>query len=43
MTKPKITGFPQSTFVWTARAALNLKGVDYDFEAISPPSQVSAR
>ncbi|PRQ05561.1 glutathione S-transferase family protein [Enhygromyxa salina] len=37
MTKPKITGFPQSTFVWTARAAFNIKGVDHDFEPIGPP------
>lgn len=37
MSKPKITGFPQSTFVWTARSAIHLKGVDYDFAAIAPP------
>ncbi len=36
MSKPVIIGFPQSTYVWTARAALNLKGVDYDFQPIGP-------
>jgi glutathione S-transferase len=35
MTTPKIIGFPQSTYVWTARAALNLKGVAYDFDALA--------
>jgi glutathione S-transferase len=38
MTKPVIIGFPPSTYVWTARAALNYKGVDYDFQAIMPPA-----
>ena len=37
MTKPRIIGFPQSTYVWTARAALAFKGVDYDFQPIMPP------
>ena len=37
MSKPLIIGFPQSTYVWTARAALAHKGVDYDFSPIAPP------
>lgn len=41
MSKPKIIGFPQSTYVWSARAALNFKGVDYDLEAIAPPANRS--
>jgi glutathione S-transferase len=36
MTNPTITGFPQSSYVWTARAAFNIKGVAYDFEPIGP-------
>jgi glutathione S-transferase len=36
MSKPVITGFSQSTFVWTTRAALAIKGVDHDFHAIDP-------
>lgn len=38
MSKPAIIGFPQSTYVWTARTALGLKGVDYDFKPIAPPA-----
>lgn len=36
MSKPSIIGFPQSTYVWTARAALGLKGVEHDFRPIGP-------
>ena len=38
MSKPAIIGFPQSTYVWTARAALGLKGVDYEFRPFAPPA-----
>lgn len=38
MSKPVVIGFPQSTFVWTTRAALALKAVEYDFEPIAPPA-----
>lgn len=38
MSKPIVIGFPQSTFVWTARSALSLKGVDYAFQPIAPPA-----
>lgn len=38
MSKPVVTGFPQSTYVWTARAALNLKGVEHDFVPLAPPA-----
>jgi glutathione S-transferase len=41
MTTPKIIGFPQSTYVWTARAAFNLKGVAYDFDALAIPEHKS--
>jgi glutathione S-transferase len=37
MTKPVIIGFPQSTYVWTARAALEYKGVEHDFQPLAPP------
>jgi len=37
MSKPVIIGFSQSTYVWTARAALAHKGVDHEFRPISPP------
>jgi glutathione S-transferase len=36
MSKPIIIGFPQSTYVWTSRAAHNFKGVEYDFQLIAP-------
>lgn len=38
MSKPTVIGFPQSTFVWTTRAALGLAGVEYDFQPIAPPA-----
>ena len=38
MSTPTIIGFPQSTYVWTARTALAHKGVDYEFKAIAPPA-----
>jgi len=38
MSTPVIVGFPQSSYVWTARAALDFKGVAYDFEPIAPPA-----
>lgn len=38
MSKPIVIGFSQSTYVWTARAALNLKGVEHELQAISPPA-----
>jgi glutathione S-transferase len=38
MSKPIVIGFPQSTYVWTSRAALNYKGVDYEMRAIAPPA-----
>lgn len=38
MSKPTIIGFPQSTYVWTARSALGIKGVEYDFQPIAPPA-----
>lgn len=37
MSKPVIIGFPQSSYVWTARAAATHKGVDHDFQALTPP------
>lgn len=37
MSKPIVIGFLQSTYVWTARAALNYKGVDYEMQAIASP------
>ncbi len=36
MTKPTLYGFPQSSYVWTARAALAIKGIEYDFKPIAP-------
>lgn len=41
MSKPKIIGFPPSTYVWTARAAFNFKGVEHDFEGFMPPDNHS--
>lgn len=38
MSKPVVIGFPQSTYVWTSRAALGMKGVDYTFQPIMPPA-----
>lgn len=32
--KPVIWGFPQSSYVWTVRAAAGIKGVDIDFRPI---------
>lgn len=37
MSKPIVIGFSQSTYVWTARAALNYKGVEHELQAISVP------
>ncbi|EDM81580.1 probable glutathione s-transferase-related transmembrane protein [Plesiocystis pacifica SIR-1] len=36
-----LTGFQQSSYVWTARAALAHKGVDYEFKPIVPPANRS--
>jgi glutathione S-transferase len=36
MATAKLIGFPQSSYVWTARAGLTLKGVDHTFEALVP-------
>jgi len=41
MSKPVIIGFPQSSFVWTSRAAANQKGVEYDFKPLAPPANKS--
>jgi glutathione S-transferase len=38
MSKPIVIGFLQSTYVWTARAALNYKGVDYEMRPIAVPA-----
>jgi glutathione S-transferase len=38
MSQPIVIGFPQSSYVWTARAALNYKGVEYEMRAIAPPA-----
>lgn len=37
MSTPTLHGFPQSTYVWTARAALSLAGIDHTFVSILPP------
>ena len=42
MSKPVITGFPQSSYVWTARAALNHKGVEHEFKPIGPADSKTA-
>ncbi len=42
MLTPILHGFPQSTYVWTARAALSLAGIEHDFVSIIPPQHRSA-
>ncbi|PRP90016.1 Maleylpyruvate isomerase [Enhygromyxa salina] len=42
MSKPVITGFPQSNYVWTVRAALGHKGVDHEFKPIGPADSKTA-
>jgi len=37
MSVPILHGFPKSTYVWTARAALSLAGIEHDFVSIMPP------
>jgi glutathione S-transferase len=39
---PILHGFPKSTYVWTARAALSLAGIEHDFISIMPPEHMSA-
>lgn len=34
MSKPIIIGFPQSSYVWTARAACNYKGIEHEFQPL---------
>ena len=34
MSKPIVIGFPQSSYVWTARAALNYKGVEHELRPL---------
>lgn len=41
MSTPKIYGFPQSTYVWTARAVCAAKGVEVEFVPITPPEHKS--
>ena len=41
MSTPILHGFPQSTYVWTARAALSLAGIEHDFVSIMPPEHRS--
>lgn len=41
MSKPLVIGFPQSSYVWTTRAALAAKGIDYDFKPMMPPENRS--
>ena len=41
MTTPIVHGFPNSTYVWTARAALSLAGIKHEFESIMPPEHKS--
>jgi glutathione S-transferase len=36
MSKPIVIGFPVSTYVWTTRAALNFKGVEYELQVMAP-------
>lgn len=38
MNKPAIHGFPQSSYTWTARAICAAKGVEVDFQAMTPPA-----
>jgi glutathione S-transferase len=42
MSTPVLHGFPQSTYVWTARAALSLAGIEHEFVSIMPPDHRSA-
>ena len=42
MSTPTLHGFPKSTYVWTARAALSLAGIKHDFVSIMPPEHRSA-
>jgi glutathione S-transferase len=41
MTSPILHGFPKSTYVWTARAALSLAGIEHEFVSILPPEHRS--
>lgn len=34
MSTPIVIGFPQSTYVWTARSALNFKGVEHELRPL---------
>ena len=42
MSTPVLHGFPKSTYVWTARAALSLAGIEHEFVSIMPPEHRSA-
>ncbi len=42
MPTPVLHGFPQSTYVWTARAALSIAGIEHDFVSIMPPEHRSS-
>jgi glutathione S-transferase len=42
MSKPTLYGFPKSTYVWTARAALSLAGIEHEFISIMPPEHRSS-
>lgn len=42
MSNPLIIGFQQSSYVWTARAAANQKGLDHEFRSINPPQNREA-
>lgn len=42
MSTPKIQGFPQSSYVWSARAAFAVLGVDVEFEPFAPPAHKEA-
>lgn len=42
MSKPVLIGFPQSTYMWAARAALEYKGVEHEMRPIAPPEHKSA-
>ena len=42
MPTPILHGFPKSTYVWTARAALSLAGIEHEFVSIMPPDHRSA-
>ena len=41
MPTPTLHGFPRSTYVWTARAALSLAGIEHEFVSILPPEHRS--